>query len=115
MMTQNRMRYLPAPLTRPRITHEWLPNGIAGTKRTVERIAKLIKHGSHDFYVRQAAIDIILRASVSAKSYLEEINTLFRWVQRNIRYTKDPYRLELISSALRILQLQIGDVMMLWF
>ncbi|WP_176560175.1 transglutaminase-like domain-containing protein [Brevibacillus dissolubilis] len=59
--------------------------------------------------MRQAAIDILLQAAVPAKAYLQEIETLFRWVQRKIRYTKDPYRLELLTSALRILQLRIGD------
>lgn len=102
-------RYLPMPLDRPRISRGLLPTGANGTQRTVDLMAHLVREGSRDFYVRQAAIDILLHAKVPAKAYLEEINTLFRWVQRNIRYTKDPYRLELLTSARRILQLGIGD------
>ena len=102
-------RYHPAPILRPRIRTGWLPNGTAGTRRTLELMVNLIREGARDFYVRQAAIDILLNTAVPAKAYLEEIETLFRWIQRNIRYTKDPYRLELLTGALRILQLRIGD------
>ncbi len=109
MNTIKSQRYLPAPLTHPRIQRGRLPNGTAGTRRTLELMVNLIREGARDFYVRQTAIDILLNSAVPAKAYLEEIETLFRWVQRNIRYTKDPYRSELLTSALRILQLRIGD------
>jgi hypothetical protein len=86
-----------------------LPGGYQGTQRTVERIKELIRSGAQDFYLRQHAIDVLLDRRVAAKDYLGEINALFEWVQRNIRYTKDPFRVEVLHSARRMLQLRAGD------
>jgi hypothetical protein len=69
----------------------------------------LIREGAKDFYVRQKAIDILLEKGVKAKDYVGEIRALFEWVQRNIRYTKDPFRLEVLHSARRMLELRAGD------
>lgn len=46
---------------------------------------------------------------VRAKDYLGEIKALFEWVQHNIRYTRDPHRVELLHSARRMLELRAGD------
>lgn len=69
----------------------------------------LIREGAKDFYVRQKGIDILLDRHVKAKDYLGEINALFEWVQRKVRYTKDPYRVEVLHSARRMLELRAGD------
>ncbi len=69
----------------------------------------LIRAGAKDFYVRQKAIDILLEKGVSPKHYLGEIKALFEWVQRNVRYTKDPFRVEVLHSARRMLELRAGD------
>ncbi len=45
----------------------------------------------------------------SPKDYLGEIQALFEWVQKNVRYTKDPYRVEVLHSARRMLELRAGD------
>ena len=86
-----------------------LPEGYLGTQRTVEHIKELIRSGAQDFYLRQHAIDILMDRKVPAKDYLGEIRVLFEWVQRNIRYTKDPFRVEVLHSARRMLQLRAGD------
>jgi hypothetical protein len=80
-----------------------------GTKRTVEHIKALIRAGAKDFYVRQKAIDILLEEGIRPKDYLGEIKALFEWVQRNIRYTKDPFRVEVLHSPRRMLELRAGD------
>ena len=49
-----------------------------------------IKRGAKDFHVRQAAIAILRRRDVRPKDYLGEIKALFEWVQRHVRYTRDP-------------------------
>ena len=102
-------RYLPPLPGRPRIERRHIPTGLAGTRATVAQVARLICDGARDFYVRQKAIDILLAGGVAPKDYLGEIDALFRWVQRNVRYTKDPFRVEVLHSARRMLELRAGD------
>jgi transglutaminase-like putative cysteine protease len=102
-------RDVPAPLRAPRIYLGYIPKGYAGTVRTVAHVAALIKAGAKDFYVRQRAIDILLERGVAPKDFLGEIRALFEWVQANIRYTRDPFRVEVLHSARRMLELAAGD------
>ncbi len=102
-------RYLAAPPERPRVDRHRIAGGLAGTRTTAAHVARLIREGAGDFYVRQKAIDILLARGVAAKDYLGEIDALFRWVQRHVRYTKDPFRIEVLHSARRMLELQAGD------
>ena len=76
---------------------------------TAAHVGRLIRNGAGDFYVRQKAIDILMERGVPAKDYLGEIDALFRWVQRHVRYTKDPFRIEVLHSARRMLELKAGD------
>ena len=102
-------RYAPTTLTSPRISLGHIPRGYVGTLRTVGHMMVLIRAGAKDFYVRQKAIDILLERGVKPKDYLGEIKALFEWVQRNVRYTKDPFRVEVLHSARRMLELRAGD------
>jgi len=103
------MRYLAPGFDSPQIYLKSIPRGYSGTRKTLQHVAALIRQGVKDFYVRQKAIDILFEKDIPAKDYLGEINALFRWVQQNIRYTKDPIRLEVLHSAKRILELRAGD------
>ena len=102
-------RYLPAPAEPPRIDRRRIPSGLEGARTTAAHIGRLIRDGAGDFYVRQKAIDILIERRVPAKDYLGEIEALFRWVQRHVRYTKDPFRIEVLHSARRMLELKAGD------
>jgi hypothetical protein len=102
-------RYLPPSLKPAQIHLGRIPTGYLGTVQTVEHIKELIRQGSKDFFVRQKAIDILLENKVEPKQYMAEIETLFRWVQKNIRYTKDPFQVEVLHSARRMLELRAGD------
>ncbi len=93
----------------PQISLEKIPSGYAGTLKTVQHIIELLKRGAKDFYVRQTAIDILLQRAVKPKDYLGEIKALFEWVQQNVRYTKDTFRVEVLHSPRRMLQLRAGD------
>jgi len=95
--------------TQPNIQIRQIPSGYPGTLQTVEQVCELIKTGAKDFTVRQSAIDILLQRAVKPKDYLAEIKALFEWVQQNIRYTKDTFRVEVLHSAKRMLQLRAGD------
>lgn len=102
-------RYTAPPPSLPQIYLGHIPKGFLGTKRTVEHVKSLIRKGAKDFYVRQKAIDILLERRVRPKDYLGEIKALFEWVQANVRYTKDPVRVEVLHSARRMLELRAGD------
>jgi transglutaminase-like putative cysteine protease len=102
-------RYVLPSLSRPRITLHRIAKGYPGTLRTVEHMKTLIRAGAKDFYVRQKAIDILLERNVKAKDYLGEIKALFEWVQKNVRYTKDPFRVEVLHSPRRMIELAAGD------
>ena len=94
---------------RARIRLKTIPSGYAGTLSTVEHVIDLIRNGAKDFHVRQTAIGILRRREVRPKDYLGEIKALFEWVQRHVRYTRDPFRLEVLHSPRRMLQLRAGD------
>lgn len=102
-------RYVPLPPQTPEIERLRIPSGLAGTRQTAAHVARLIREGASDFYVRQKAIDILLARGVAPKDYVGEIDALFRWVQRNVRYTKDPFQVELLHAARRMLELRAGD------
>ena len=102
-------RYLLPSPDLPRIFLTRIPQGYQGTHKTIQHVQALIRQGVKDFYVRQKAIDILFDRGVRAKDYLGEIKALFEWVQQNVRYTKDPFRLEVLHSAKRILELRAGD------
>ena len=95
--------------TQPRIFTGRIPKGYAGTRKTVELIAHLVKEGAKDFCVRQTAIAILRQCGVRPKDYLGEIRALFEWVNRNVRYTRDIHRVELLHTARRMIELRAGD------
>jgi len=102
-------RYAAPPLGLPQVNLGFIPKGYLGTQTTLKHIQALIRAGAKDFYVRQKAIDILLEKAVKPKDYLGEIKALFEWVQHNVRYTKDPFRVEVLHSARRLLELRAGD------
>jgi len=97
------------PVTGPQISLHKIPEGYPGTLETIGHIKELVRNGAKDFGVRQTAIDILIENGIKPKDYLGEIRALFEWVQKNIRYTRDTYRVELLHSARRMLELRAGD------
>src|SRR4051812_33399644 len=93
----------------PRIHRLRVPPGPRGTLHTARLIGRLVEQGARDFVVRQSAINIFRNYGVPAKDRLGEIASLFDWVRRNIRYTRDIYRVELLHTARRMLELRAGD------
>ena len=93
----------------PRIQILRVPSGTHGTLVTARIIARLIQEGAKDFYVRQKAIEIFRAYDVKGKNRMGEVCALFDFVKRNIRYTRDIFRVELLHSARRMLELQAGD------
>src|SRR4051812_20409828 len=97
------------PRSRPRIRICRVPCGRKGTLVTAGLIAGMIRQGAKDFVVRQKAIEIFRRACVPAKDRWGEVSALFRWVRSNVRYTRDIYRVELLHTPRRMLELRAGD------
>jgi transglutaminase-like putative cysteine protease len=93
----------------PKIVRYRIPRGSRGTLVTARLIAKLIRDGATDFYVRQKAIQIFREQAIRPKDRCGEVRALFDWVQRNVRYTRDIFRVELLHSARRMLELRAGD------
>jgi hypothetical protein len=93
----------------PRIQTVRVPRGPKGTLATAKIIGRLIQDGAKDFYVRQKAIEIFRAYGVKPKNRMGEVCALFDFVQRNIRYTRDIFRVELLHTARRMLDLKAGD------
>ncbi|HET6406639.1 MAG TPA: transglutaminase-like domain-containing protein [Chthoniobacteraceae bacterium] len=93
----------------PRIRILRVPKGPHGTLLTARLISRLIRDGAKDFYVRQKAIEIFRCRRVPAKDRWGEVCALFDWVRRNIRYTRDIFRVELLHTPRRMLELRAGD------
>lgn len=96
------------PVT-PRIRVLRVPKGTPGTLVTARLIARLIRSGAKDFCVRQKAIDIFRCYGVQPKDRWGEVCAIFDWVRRNVRYTRDIFRVELLHSARRMIELGAGD------
>ena len=86
-----------------------VPKGPRGAIASAGLIANLIREGARDFYVRQKAIEIFREAGARPKDRFGEVLSLFHWVRHNIRYTRDIFRVELLHTARRMLELQAGD------
>ncbi len=93
----------------PHIRIHQVPKGTPGTLVSARLIARLIRDGAKDFYVRKKAIQIFRSYGVPPKDRYGEVCALFHWVRRNIRYTRDIFRVELLHSARRMLELRAGD------
>ena len=94
---------------RPRIRIVRVPKGRRGTIVSAGLIANLIREGSRDFYVRQRAIEIFREAGAPPKDRWAEVCALFHWVRNNVRYTRDIFRMELLHTPRRMLELRAGD------
>jgi len=94
---------------RPRIRIQRVPSGRRGTLATARIIGRMIREGAKDFYVRQKAIEIFRRYGVPARDRLGEVQALFDWVQRHVRYTRDIFQVELLHTPRRMLELRAGD------
>jgi len=93
----------------PRIEILRVPKGPKGTLVTAGIIGRLMQAGAKDFYVRQKAIEVFRTYGVRPKNRMGEVCALFDFVKRNIRYTRDIFRVELLHTARRMLELQAGD------
>jgi transglutaminase-like putative cysteine protease len=93
--------------TRYNYRKKQIPSGLGGTRATVREMSKLARAGMHSPEIRQLATAIIRRTP--EKNYGAEARELARWVQKNIRYTRDPVELELLTPAEKLIEIGYGD------
>lgn len=84
-----------------------LLEGDAGTEQTIALIRQEVDQALRDPVVRQAAGAIV--SAVRPYNDAAEVRAIYDWVLRNIRFTKDPYGKETISSARWTLTHRFGD------
>ena len=80
--------------------------GLAGTVEqnlpfVIAVLRKNLDEGIGDIVVRKVAENIIRK--VKARDRLGEIKAIHDWVKNHVRYTADPYGIELIKSPRRLL------------
>ena len=64
-------------------------------------LAKQLHEGVTDVGVRRVAEAIVRKYKVAERDYLGEIKAITAWVRSKTRYTRDPYRAELIRHPKR--------------
>ena len=91
----------------PLISYQAIPKGNSGIRVSVGEINKLIKQYRKDYHTINLANRIV--SSCRNKNYVCEINHIFDFVKSRIRYTRDPYRVELLRSPREVLRAGHGD------
>ena len=88
-----------------------LPDGLPGTARTIATMRDLAagSWGARSPSIRALALNIVREAAVPEKDYLREAVALFQWVQRSIRYVRDPIGQELVTAPETLIQTRAGD------
>lgn len=73
----------------------------------IDMIFEEIDSGKRDPVIRQLLSEIL--KDVTEKDYEGELQAIFDWVRKNIRYTRDPHNLELFQKPSRIIELGLAD------
>ena len=81
--------------------------GEAGTKQTVDLMRKLVDQAVSDQQFVRTAIEIV--RGVLPYNDVAEAQAIYMWVQRNIRYTKDPVTKEKLYPPQELLKIRAGD------
>lgn len=84
-----------------------VPEGAAGTRETLKHMRQLVQLGKFNLANRDLANSIT--AGIPQKDWLGELEALFNWVRKNIRYTLDTNDIEQIQSPAVTMALGYGD------
>lgn len=84
-----------------------LLNGEQGTAQTIALMRQLVDQAVSDASFVRRAIDIV--RGVAAFDEFGEVEALYAWVKRNIRYTKDPVTKEKLYPPQELLKVRAGD------
>lgn len=85
-----------------KVYYRKLTDSQGGTEETLAEMTKLINNGKIDPMVIERARDII--SDVPEKDYEQEADKIFKFVQKNVRYTKDVAGVETLTAPQRMLR-----------
>lgn len=95
------------PLARYTLSSTPIADGLAGTWQTIAVMRRLVREGSRDPMIRDAALRIIWLQP--AKNQRFEVEAIFDHVRAAIRYVRDPVMFECVSAPRQVLALGYGD------
>ncbi len=84
-----------------------IPSGVEGIRETLRIMSRLVKEGKKNISVRLLAGQ--LTRNLPQKHWSGEVNTIFDFVQNNIRYVRDINGVETLHTPETILSLGYGD------
>jgi len=84
-----------------------IPEGPAGTRATLNLMAKLVKEYKTAKPIRELAIRIL--RDVPEKNWREEVAAIHAFCRDRIRYTKDVRNVETLQTPIETLRLGQGD------
>ena len=88
-------------------TLQSIPNGPAGTRATLQVMARLIRQGKKDPAIRDKALD--LTKPLRGKDWIREAKSIFYFVRDRVRYVQDIYGIETIAEPGVTLRKMQGD------
>ncbi len=91
----------------PSSTRFVIPDGKQGIFDTVNLMIDIVDKYKTDSTVRNLALSLV--QFLPSKDELGEVQTIFAWVQDNIRYVKDVNGVETVSTPDRTLEVMQGD------
>jgi hypothetical protein len=99
------MRIAPNPVLSGRLVD--IPDGSAGVARTLAVMRALVRQFRVDPGIRQSATSIVFLTP--EKHDISECRALFEYVRDHVRYTRDVYDVETLSTPDKTLAGLIGD------
>jgi hypothetical protein len=84
-----------------------LLSGEAGTAQTIKLMRRLVDSALSDAPFVRRTRDIV--SGVAAYDEAGEVQAVYNWVQRNIRFTKDPLTKETLFPPQELLKIKAGD------
>ena len=81
-----------------------IPDFAAGNLETVKVMRSLARERMTHPKVRQLALNIISGGAIGSHNYLDEAQILGEFVQKNVRYVRDPHGVEQLHDPLYMIQ-----------
>lgn len=86
-----------------------IPSGESGTDATVAKIIQGVQASLRHPATRLLALNILNRAGVPDRDTRSQLEALYQWVVKNIRYLRDPVGVELVQRPEVTVKLRGGD------
>jgi len=100
--------FMDYPVTVPKqVSITEIPEGIEGTKMTVEEMAKEAEKGALNWTVISITREIT--KNKKSRDYEAIADEIFWWVKKNIKFNRDPVPAELIQSPEMTIKVKTGD------